>query len=641
MLLGRVLETRLHELYGAGLLGGALHPGLGQEAAMVGFAVPLSDGDVYAGTHRSLTALLARGLTLEQALLNFFGKAAAPTRGRDGDVHLGLPEQGIQTISAPAPGGLPVAVGYALAFHQRGESTVVLADCGEGATATGDWHEAVNTAAVLGLPIVFIVQNNQFAFTTPPSGSFRLEYAAHRADGYGFPGVVVDGNDVLECYSAAADALDRARGGGGPTLIEAVTFRQQGHTGLDAAEYVDADARTDWLGKDPLPQFEEYLGIRGILDEPRRERLTERITKRVTTTIEWAREQADPDPASVADHLFAPRPGPGAAPSEDGPEGTIADAIRGTLEQAMERDERVVLLGNDVAAVGGPFGVTADLADQYGPARVVDFAMGGAGLTGAAVGAALAGQRPVAELQSADLLADSLGQLVRQASRHHWKTGVPVPMVLRVPSGAGVRAGPHGSTSPEGLLSHVPGLGVVVPSTPAAAKGLLLAAIRDPNPVVFIEHQALYRSVRGPIPVGDTEIPLGTARIVRPGEDVTIVTWGAMVHTVLRAADTLAAENISTEVVDLQSIVPVDWDTVFTSVRSTSRLVVVQEDVPFAGVAAEVAARVAFDLFWDLDGPIVRITPPHIHIPFASSLEDAFVPSDQDVVEAVRTLGAS
>jgi len=260
---------------------------------------------------------------------------------------------------------------------------------------------------------------------------------------------------------------------------------------------------------------------------------------------------------------------------------------------------------------------------------------------GTAAGAAVQGMRPVAELQTADLVYGGMEQLAQVVAKHHWKTGVALPMVIRAPVGAGVRAGPHRSMSPEGLLARHPGLRIVVPSTPAAAKGLLAAAVRDPNPVLFLEHKKLYRSVRGPIPPGDVEYAIGKARLAREGSDVTVVAWGAMAHTALGAAELLASEGITVDVLDLQSLEPLDWDALYGSVRSTSRLVIVQEDVPFGGVAAEIAARVAADLFWDLDAPIVRVVPPPTHIPFASILEDGFVPQVEDVVEAVRTLGAT
>ncbi len=642
MLTGRLLETRLHTMYRGGRLSGAVYPGVGQEGAQVGIASALDPGDVFGGTHRDLLAQLARGVTLEETLLNFYGKAAGPTKGRDGNSHFGVVDKGTLMVVSPLPDAYPVAVGYAMAFVNRGERRVALADCGEGSTATGTWHEAVNFASVLHLPVVFTVQNNQYAYSTPNDREFHLSYVAHRADGYGIPGVVVDGNDVLEVYDAVRTAVERAREGGGPSLIEAVTFRHFGHAGHDPADYVKPDERAEWMAKDPIPRFEEFLTARGLLDEARTTALTERIQEKIRATIEWAQDQPDPTADDLATDLFAVRTDPGPAPAA--PEGepiTLLDAVHQALAEEMERDERVFLMGEDVGPFGGAFKVSKGLFEQFGPHRVVDTPIAESAIVGAAVGAALAGQRPVVELQYTDFIYPAMDQLTTEAAKYHWKTRKAVPMTVRGPSGAGLRAGPFHSISPEGMLAHHAGLKVLVPSTPTAAKGLLIAAIRDPNPVIFLEHKKLYRSIKEPVPPGEYEIEIGKARIARLGTDVTIVTWGAMVHTSLEAAEELAAEGISVEVVDLQSIVPLDWDAVFASVAKTSRLVVVQEDVPFASVSSEVAARVAADAFWDLDGPVMRVTPPQTHIPFAPVLEDAFIPQVTDVVAAVHRLAAS
>ncbi len=642
MVMGRLLETRLHTLYRGGRLGGAVYPGVGQEAAQVGFASALEPADVFGGTHRDLLAQITKGVTIEEVMLNFYGKAAGPTSGRDGNSHFGVLDKGTLMVVSPLPDAYPVAVGCAMAFDQRNERRVAMADCGEGATATGTWHEAVNTAAVLGLPIVFTVQNNQYAYSTPNEREFGVSYLAHRADGYGIPGVVVDGNDVLDCYAAAREAVERARDGEGPTLIEAVTFRHFGHAGHDPADYVDPEERAAWMAKDPIPRLEEFLESRGLLDGDAKETIERRIEEEIRKTIEWAQEQEDPTPAMVATDLFAARTTPHTQPGEiGGEETTMLEAINGALDQEMTRDERVFILGEDVGAFEGAFKVTKGLYEKFGPHRVVDMPIAESTIIGAAVGAALQGQIPVAELQYADFIYPGLDQLATEAAKYHWKTGRSVPMVVRGPSGAGLRGGPYHSISPEGLLAHHPGIKVVVPSTPMTAKGLLIAAIRDPNPVVFLEHKKLYRSLKETIPQGDYELPLGVARIARQGDDVTIVSWGAMVHTSLEAADLLAAEGVSIEIVDLLSISPLDWEAVFASVAKTSRLVVVQEDVPFASVASEVAARVAAEAFWDLDAPVLRVTPPHTHIPFAAILEDAFVPQVEDIVTAVQQLSAT
>lgn len=643
MVLGRTLETRLHNMYRSGRLRGAVYPGVGQEAAMVGLVAPLREDDIFGGTHRDLTAQLVKGVPLEAIALNFMGKADSPTRGRDGNSHFGFLDVGSLMVVSPLPDAYPIAVGTALAAKLDGNARVALANCGEGATATGTWHEAINFAAVLNLPIVFTVQNNQYAYSTPTIRETALAHFADRATGYGIPGVVVDGNDVLACYQAAADAIDRARDGGGPSLIEAVTFRHYGHAGHDAADYIPDEERARWMDQDPIPRFETILIDRGLLDSTERDRILEQTTRRVADVLKWAADQPDPDPATVADGVFAirtDRPQSGSTPAPGGElvEVTMLEAIKTTLGGEMDRDPNVILLGEDVGQFGGAFKVTEGLYDRFGANRVIDTPISEMALVGSAVGAALMGKRPIVELQYADFIYPGLDQLVNEAAKYHWKTRHPVPMVIRAPSGAGLRAGPNHSISPEGLLVHHPGLKVVAPSGPYNAKGLLLAAIRDPNPVVYLEHKKLYRSVKAEIPPGDYEIPLGRATLARRGDDVTIVAWAAMVHTALDAAERLQAEGISTDVIDLQTLYPLDWDTVFSSVTKTGRLVIVQEDNPFASVAGEIAARVADELFWNLDSPIRRVTSPQVHVPYAPALEDAYLPQVDDIVNVVVAL---
>lgn len=640
MVLGRALETRLHNMYRSGRLGGAVYPGVGQEAAMVGFVSALRPDDIFGGTHRDLTAHLAKGISLESVALNFLGKADGPSRGRDGNSHFAALDVGSLMVVSPLPDAYPVAVGTALAFQQRNEPRVALANCGEGATATGTWHEAVNFAAVLRLPVVFTIQNNQFAYSTPTDRETALRHFADRAAGYGIPGQVVDGNDVLACYDAAVTAVERARSGQGPSIIEAVTFRRLGHAGHDRADYVPDEIRSGWEERDPLARFEAYLTRRGLLGDDQRAEILADAEQRVVDTLEWAATRPDPDPTTVGDGVFAhrlvpvdDRPGP-----TEGPESTMIDAINAALAQEMERDENVFLMGEDVGRFGGAFKATAGLYERFGPERVIDTPIAEMAMIGSAVGAALMGRRPVVELQYSDFIYPGLDQLVNEAAKYHWKTGASVPMVVRGPSGGGLRAGPNHSISPEGLLAHHPGIKVVAPSGPYNAKGLLIASIRDPNPVVYLEHKKLYRSVKEAVPEADYEVPLGQANVAREGSDVTIVTWAAMVHTSLEAAKRLEAEDVSVEVIDLQTLIPLDWQTVFASVSKTSRLVIVQEDSPFASIASEISARVADELFWELDTPIKRVTPPQVHVPFAPALEDAYLPQVEDVVATVKGL---
>jgi 2-oxoisovalerate dehydrogenase E1 component len=637
MVLGRTLETRLHNLHRSDQLGGVVYPGVGQEAAMVGFAAALDPGDVLGGTHRDLIMQLTRGVTIEEALLNFYGKVAGPSRGRDGNSHFGVLDKGTLMVVSPLPDAYPVAMGCALAFKQQDAGRVALADCGEGATATGTWHETLNMAAVLSLPIVFTVQDNRSADAS--SRSAAIEYLSERAVAYGIPGWSVDGNDIVACYNVARAAVERARTGGGPTLIEAKTFRH--FSGGDGGEQQNSGNRE--RDRDPIERFESLLIDLGVLDDLRVIQVAEAVTRTIQDAMERVPEEQDPDPATVGDDLFAVRAGP-SGPEPGEPQGeavTMLGAINATLAEEMGRDDSVFLLGEDVGASGGAFQATAGLEARFGPNRIVATPIAGAGIVGAAVGAALMGQRPIVELQYADFIYGGLDLLVNEAAKYHWKAGTPVPIVLRGPGGAGLRAGPFHSLSPEGLLAHHPGIKVVCPSTPTNAKGLLLAAIRDPNPVVFLEHKKLYQSIEEPIPSGDYEIPLGAARVVREGGDVTVVAWSAMVQVALAAAERLEAEGVAVEVIDLQTIVPLDWETITASVGKTSRLVVVQEDQPFASVASEIGAGAASDLFWHLDAPVIRVTPPHAHVPFAAVLEDAYVPGVDDVVAAVRMVTAA
>jgi 2-oxoisovalerate dehydrogenase E1 component len=629
MVLSRALEQRLVELRRSGDLPMEVYPGVGQEAAMVGFAAALDGGDVFGGTHRDLGALLARGVTVEEVALNSFGKASGPTRGRE--PFFGIPAKGVLPMPPSAPATVAAAVGAALAFQTRGELRVAMAQSGEGATAAGPWHEAVNFAAIHGLPVVFAVQNNQFAGATPTDGSFALAYAAHRSDGYGIPGVVVDGNDVLECYAAARDAVERARAGEGPTLIEAVTFRRLGDTAGDDAGYVDPAERRSWEDRDPLMRFEEYLGTRGMLDGPRREVIVERAAAQVDKAVEWAAAQADPAPPAAPFDLFAPsHEHDGDLPPDAPGELTVAEALAASLAREMRRDDTVVVLGRD-ASSGGRHGITAGLTERLGASRVVDVPVAPAATLGVAVGMAVEGLRPVVETHGADDLYPALAALVGQAARFHWAAGVPVPLVVRVPWHEG--AGPSAAVGPESLTALHPGVTVVAPATAAAALGLLAGAIRDDNPVVMVEHTDLY-GTPGAVPEGDYAIAPGRAQVVRTGEDATVVAWGITVPAALGAAAALDQEGISIEVVDLMTLTPLDWDTVVGSVGRTSRLVVAQPSAPFGGIGAEIAARAAAEMMWDLDGPILRVGPPVTHVPPAGHGHAA----TDAVVEAVRSL---
>ena len=637
----RLLEDRLLKMYKGGQLSGAVYPGIGQEASMAGIGAGMAKQDIFGGTHRDLGVQLMKGVTLKEVALNFFGKKDGPSKGRDGNSHFGVVDKGTLMVVSPLPDSAPVAVGWALASQQQGSGVVAVANCGEGATATGPWHESVNMAGVLNLPVVFTVQNNQFAYSSPNETEFGTPNVADRGAGYGIPSLIIDGNDIYDVIDTIHEACENARNGQGPTLIELVTFRHYGHAGHDPADYVEDEVRDFWMKRDPIARFEDSLINEGLFTEQDFLDLGSNLEVEIRDTLEWAKSQEDPDPNDELKDMFAVRTKPIIENNLNNLKTmNYIEAINNGLDELMTDDEGVFIMGEDVGVFEGAFKATKGLFDKFGPFRVIDTAISEGGFTGAAVGAALAGQKPIVELQFYDFVYPALDQLTTEAAKYYWKAGKAVPMVVRGPTGAGTRSGPFHSISPESLLAHHPGIKVVAPSNPYDAKGLLVAAVNDPNPVMYLEHKKLYRKpdLKMDVPVGLYEVEIGKGKIVREGSDVTIVTWSGMVSVAQEAAEKLEKENISVEIVDIRSIVPLDEEIILNSVEKTSNICILQEDVPFSSVASEISSLVAEKGFWNLDNPIKKVTSPNTHIPFAPVLEDAFIPSVEKVINAIKEL---
>lgn len=638
----RILEDRLLKMYKGGQLSGAVYPGIGQEASMAGIGAGMGPKDIFGGTHRDLGVQMMRGVSLKEIALNFYGKKEGPSKGRDGNSHFGIVDKGTLMVASPLPDSGPVAVGWALASKQDQSGIVAVANCGEGATATGGWHEAINMAAVLKLPIVFTVQNNQYAYSTPNEVEFASTNVSDRASGYGVPSYIIDGNDIYSVMDAVHEACENARNGGGPTLLELVTFRHHGHAGHDPAEYVNDEVRNYWMKRDPLLRFEESLVEEGFFQKEDFISLQEEIEILVKETLDWAKDEPDPEPSEEEEDIFLLRTSPVMSTNEEKLETmNFIESITNAMDEAMFDNENIFIMGEDIGGFGGAFKATQGLYEKYGGDRVIDTPISEAGFVGAAVGSALAGKIPIVELQFFDFVYPALDQLTTEAAKYNWKSGKSVPMVVRGPTGAGTRSGPFHSISPESLLAHHPGLKVVAPSNPYDAKGLLIASIYDPNPVMFLEHKKLYRKpeLKMDVPKGLYEIELGSAKVLREGSDITVVSWSGMIHVVQEAAEVLNKEGVSVEIIDLRSIVPLDTETILSSVEKTSNLCIVQEDVPFSSIASEISSLVAERGFWNLDNPIKKVTPPNTHIPFAPILEDAFIPSVDKVVKAIRELG--
>ncbi|MEM6288504.1 MAG: thiamine pyrophosphate-dependent enzyme, partial [Bacteroidota bacterium] len=558
--------------------------GYGQEAIAVGCAWALRDDDWLLPMHRNLGAWTTRGVPLRPLFCQLMGRQGGFTKGRDRTFHFGLPERRLVGMISHLAAMLPVADGLGLAATLDGRDTVALAFTGEGATREGDFHEALNLASVWSLPVVFVVENNGYGLSTPTSDAIPVNDLADAASGYGMPGLVVDGNDIEAVIEAVNEAADRARRGDGPTLLEMKTFRVRGHEEASGTKYVPTELIEAWRERDPLDQYRARLIERG-LDPDELNAIDAEVEAQIEEVAEWALQQppvASTEAAEQAD-LFAPAPpvvrtasGPDA---EAGVQENVRfiDALSDGLRNAFDADDRAVLMGQDVAAYGGVFKVTDGFLERFGEARIRNTPIIESGALGCALGLALDGFRPVVEMQYADFISCGVNQIANNLATTHYRWGAPVPVTIRAPFGGGIGAGPFHSQSPEAWFCHVPGLKVVVPATPADAKGLIRAAIADPNPVLVFEHKALYRSLRGPVPEGDYATPLGTASVAREGADATIVTWGVGVQWALAEADRLAASGTEMEVVDLRTLVPWDRETVLASVRKTGRVLVLHE----------------------------------------------------------------
>jgi 2-oxoisovalerate dehydrogenase E1 component len=640
MLLIRGFEERVAALYRDGEVPGFVHLSTGQEASAVGACWPLGPADVITSTHRGHGHCLAKGLDPLGMFAELMAKAEGTNRGRGGSMHIADPAIGIFGANGIVAAGLPIAVGAATAAQLRQDHSVAVAFFGDGAVAAGAFHEAVNLAAVEGLPVVFFCENNGYAEFSPAAAQHAAPLE-RRAAGYGVAFVAVDGNDVTATATAMRDVVDRIRAGGGPVIVEATTYRWHGHYEGDPERYRSTDEVQAWAARDPIVAHGSRLAAQGIGDDDIKA-LESTIAAQLDEAVAAARVLEAPAASTLHDYVVRPRPAhpEPPAPPADAPVFRTMDAIRSALEAELASDDRVFVAGIDVGAGGNVFGLTRGLRDRFGD-RVRDTPISETAIIGLGVGAAMAGMRPVVELMYLDFLGVCLDQLLNQAAKLPFMTGGAAQMALTVRTqfGAGRSSGSQHSQSLEALLAHIPGLTVVMPSTPADTYGLLRAAIQDPNPVVFIENRLLY-GLKGPQPPAEHIVPIGRSAVVRPGTDVTVVSVSRMVHSALAAAERLEADGISVEVIDLRTVAPLDMGPILDSVHKTSRLLIAHEAVVPFGIGAEIAATVGREAFWDLDAPIQRIgaaaTPP----PYAPVLESAWLPDEDDIAGAIRHLAA-
>ena len=640
MLLIRGFEERVAALYRDGEVPGFVHLSTGQEASAVGACWALGPADVITSTHRGHGHCLAKGLDPAGMFAELMGKDQGTNRGRGGSMHIADPTVGIFGANGIVAAGLPIAAGAATAAQLRGDGSVTVAFFGDGAVAQGAFHEALNLAAVWKLPVVFFCENNGYAEFSPASTQHAASLE-QRAAGYGIPYVAVDGNDVAAVATVMEDVVGAAREGRGPSVVEAATYRWHGHYEGDPERYRSPQELEEWRARDPLLRNEALLREAGVRDDQIKA-LDAFTSASLDGAVATARQLAKPVAATLTDFVVRPRPvrtepNP---PGKDAPVFRTMDAIRSALEIELTEDDRVFLAGVDVGAGGNVFGLTRGLAEAF-VGRVRDTPISETAVVGLGVGAAMAGMRPVVELMYLDFIGVCFDQLLNQAAKLPFMTGGGAEMALTVRTqfGAGRSSGSQHSQSLEALLAHIPGLTVVMPSTPADTYGLLRASIQDPNPVVFIENRLLY-GMKGPQPPSDYILPIGRAAVVRAGSDLTVVSVSRMVHEALAAAASVEAEGISVEVIDLRTVAPLDMATILESVHKTSRLLIAHEAVVPFGIGAEIAATVARDAFWDLDAPIERVGAAATPSPYAPDLERAWLPDREDIAAAIRRLAA-
>ncbi len=660
MSLTRFFEEAAFKQYALGKVHGTMHLCAGQEAVGIGAIAALRPDDLITSTHRGHGHAIAKGQDINTMMAELFAKETGVCRGRGGSMHMADLNLGSLGANGVVSGGLPLSVGAGLTLKLRGGDQVCICFFGDGASNEGAFHESINMAAVWKLPVIYLCENNQYGMSQAVQRVMSAADIADRAVAYGIPGRAVDGMDVLAVYDTVKQAVEYVRAGNGPILINAVTYRYYGHSKSDKQRYRTKEEVEQWRARDPIPAFRNRLIAAGVLTEQSAAALTERAEKTISDAIAWGDAQPDPAVAHLTDEVYDDEPEVLSAPERvlpawikatfgpttpiNPPPGTrelsYSEALREAMRQALQADERVVLIGEDIGIYGGAFGVTQGLVEEFGEERVRDTPISENAIAGAAVGSAVTGMRPVAEMQFMDFLTLSMEQLVLQGAKIRYMFGgkANVPMVLRLPAGSGTGAAAQHSESLESWLVNVPGLKVVAPSTPYEAKGLLLAAIADNNPVMFVENKLLYK-VKGPVPEQPYIVPLGRALVRRPGKHVTVVATSIMVTRALEAAEKLAQEGIELEVIDLRTLKPYDAEAIIASVKRTGRLLMVHEAPLIGGFGGEIVAMIAQSpAFAYLEAPIVRLGGADVPIPYNPVLERAAVPQTPDIIEAARRL---
>tara|TARA_R110001592_G_scaffold43005_1_gene139529 strand:- start:48876 stop:50849 length:1974 start_codon:yes stop_codon:yes gene_type:complete len=602
--------------------------GYGQEAISVGAALAMQEDEFILPMHRNLGMFTTREVPLNRLFSQFLGKANGFTKGRDRSFHFGTVEHHLVGMISHLGPQLGIADGIALAHKLKGEDKVCLVVTGDGGASEGDFHEALNVAAVWKLPVIFLVENNQWGLSTPSDQQFAFKSFVYKAIGYGVKGKSIDGNNLLEVFHTIQEISAEIKQDSVPFILECRTFRMRGHEEASGTKYYPDGLQDEWSEKDPVENYRAFLINEGILSPEENETITNAIKTEISSAFEEAYKEPkiEFNEAEQFADLFAENPHSPTLPEGEKREMRMVDAFHNALDLAMERHPKLILMGQDISKYGGVFKVTEGLADKYGEDRVRNTPLCESAIVGSALGLSIAGYKAMMEMQFADFATEGFNQIVNNLAKIHWRWGQNADVVIRMPTGAGVAAGPFHSQSNEAWFSHVPGLKIVYPAFPQDAKGLLLSALEDPNPVMVFEHKALYRSIYGDVTEAYYTTPIGEARVVREGTKASIITYGACVHWAMNHVE---EEDLDVEIVDLRTLMPLDKETLLSSVKKTGRALILTEDTLFGSIVNDIAAILTEEAFEYLDAPIKRVASLDTPVPFAADLEKGFLGKDR------------
>lgn len=624
LVLPRLIEEKMLILLRQGKIS-KWFSGWGQEAVSVGCAYAMADHEYILPMHRNLGVFTTRKIPLQRLFAQFQGKADGYTKGRDRSFHFGTQDHKLVGMISHLGPQLGIADGIALAAKIRQTKDTTLVFTGDGGASEGDFHEALNVAAVWQLPVIFAIENNRWGLSTPSSEQFRCKQFIDKGIGYGMDAIQVDGNDILAVIEAVRQIRAQIQESPRPFILELMTFRMRGHEEASGTKYYPEGLQAEWEPKDPVTNFEAYLLKSEIIDQASIEALKIQLKEEIQEAFDTANAAPKIIPSleqEMAD-VYAPHSFQAIVSTEPSAEVRFIDAIQDGLRVAMQKHPELVLMGQDIAEYGGAFKVTEGFVEEFGKDRVRNTPLCESAIIGAGLGLSIAGMKAMVEMQFADFVSVGFNQIVNNLAKLHWRWGQNADVVVRMPTGAGTAAGPFHSQSNEAWFVKTPGLKVVYPSNPQDAKGLLLAAFEDPNPVIYFEHKYLYRSLKGEVPAGYYNTPIGKAATVQTGQDLTIITYGLGVHWAIEAA--AERPGYTFEILDLRTLLPLDIDAIVAAASKTGRVLVLHEDTITAGIGGELVALINEHCFDQLDAPVLRVASLDTPVPFAADLEQQFL----------------